>query len=73
MLAHGPVISGLIQRLVSHKEYAVEMINSIIKGTDLDEYGEYAIKDLGVFGIFDLARVSIRWVYFPFFFYFSLL
>ena len=71
MLAHGPVVSGPIQRLVSHREYAVEMVNSIIKDTNLDKCGEHATKDLGVSSFFDLARISIHPVYFPFFFYFS--
>ena len=71
MSAQGPIIFGPIQRLVSHKEYAVEMVNSIIKDTDLDKCGEHGIKDLGVSSFFDLARISIHRVYIPFFFYFS--
>ena len=64
MSAHGPIVFGLVQRLVSHKEYAVEMVNSIIKDTDLDECGEHTTKDLGASGLFDLARVSIHQVLF---------
>lgn len=45
-MAHGPIVPGSVQRLVSHKEYAVKMVNSIIKETDLDKCGEYATKDL---------------------------
>nr|POE62736.1 hypothetical protein CFP56_26493 [Quercus suber] len=41
---------------MSHKEYAIEMVNSIIKDTNLDECGVYSTKDLGVSGLFDLAR-----------------
>lgn len=70
MSAHGPAISGPIQRLVSHKEYAIEMVNSIIKDTDLDECSEHATVDLGVFGLFNLARVSVHLVYFSFFLFF---
>jgi len=62
MSAHGPIVSDPVQRLVSHKDYAVEMVNLINKDTDLDECGQHATKDLGAFGLFDLARVSIRWV-----------
>ena len=68
-LAHDPIIFGLILRLVSHKEYAVNMFNSIIKDMDLDECGEHAIKDLGASSLFNLAKVSICQVYF--FFYIS--
>nr|POE53886.1 hypothetical protein CFP56_27572 [Quercus suber] len=60
MSAHGLVVSSSIQRLVSHKDYAVEMVNSIIKDTDLDECGEHANEDLGVSGLFDLARAMVR-------------
>ena len=70
MPAHGPVVSRSIQRLVSHKDYTVEMVNSVIKDTDMDECDEHATKDLGVSGLFDLARVSIHRVYFSFFFLF---
>lgn len=35
------------------------MVNSIIKDMDLDECGEHATKDLGVSGLFGLARVNI--------------
>ena len=72
MSAQGPIIFGLIQRLVSHREYAVEMVNSIIKDTDLDKCGEHATKDLGVSSFFDLARISIHRVYFHFFSFISL-
>ena len=51
-------------------EYAVKMVNLIIKDTDLDECGKHATEDLGVSGLFNLARVSISRVYFPFLFYF---
>ena len=44
---------------MSHKEYAIEMVHSIIKDTDMDECGEHGTEDLGDFGFFDLARVSL--------------
>ena len=40
-----------------HKEHAVEMIESIIKETDLDPCVEQLTKDLGAPGLFDLAKV----------------
>ena len=60
MTAQGLITSGSIQRLVSHKEYAVEMVHSIIKDTNMDECGKHGIEDLGDFGLFDLVRVSLR-------------
>nr|POE78766.1 hypothetical protein CFP56_74240 [Quercus suber] len=60
MSAHGPIISDPVQRLVSHKDYAIKMVNSIIKDTDLDECGQHTTKDLGAFGLFDLAREAAR-------------
>ena len=40
-----------------HKEYVVEMVESIIKETDLDPCAEQTTKDLGALGLFDLSRV----------------
>ena len=36
MIGKGPVILGAIRRLLTHKNYAVEMVDLIIKETDLD-------------------------------------
>jgi len=47
---------------VSHKEYTVKMVNSIIKDTNLDECGEHATEDLRASSLFDLARGSIHQV-----------
>ena len=47
------------------------MVNLINKDTDLDKCGQHAIKDLGAFGLFDLARVSIHRVYFYFVYFIS--
>ena len=46
-----------VQRLVTHKDYVVEMVTSIIKETDLDLCGEHSSKDLGASSLFDLSRV----------------
>ena len=35
------------------------MVNLIIKDMDMDECGQHATEDFGVFGLFDLVRVSI--------------
>ena len=35
-MGKGLVVLDLVQRLVTHKDYAIEMANSIIKETDLD-------------------------------------
>lgn len=60
MIAQSLVISSPIQRLVSHKEYAIKMVNLIIKDTDLDECGKHSTEDLGTSSLLDLARVSIH-------------
>nr|POE94206.1 hypothetical protein CFP56_17534 [Quercus suber] len=41
MTSKGPVITSPIQRLVTHKDYAIEMVNLIIKETDLDPWGVF--------------------------------
>ena len=58
MSTHGPIVSSPVQRLVNHKAYVVEMVNSIIKDTDLDECSEDATEDLGVSSRFNLAKVN---------------
>ena len=40
-----------------HKDYAIEMVNSINKETDLDPYDEHFLEDLGAFDLYDLSRV----------------
>lgn len=60
MTTHGLVVLGPVQRLVSHKEFTIEMVNLIIRETDLDECGNHATEDLGASSLFNLARVSIR-------------
>ena len=36
MTGKGPIAQGVVHRLLMHKEHAVEMVQSIIKETDLD-------------------------------------
>ena len=57
MTVKGPVSLNPVQRLVMHKDYAIEMINSINKETDLDPYGEHFLEDLGASDLYDLSRV----------------
>ena len=40
-----------------HKDHAVEMVDSIIKETNLNLCANQTTKDLGVSGLFDLSRV----------------
>ena len=51
--------------LLMYKEYAIEMVESIIKEMDLDPCAEQETEDLGASGIFDLSRVC----FFPKLFY----
>lgn len=61
MTAQGPVVAGSIQRLMNHKDYVVEMVNSIIKDADLDRCGEPSTKDLKASYLFNLPRVCSLW------------
>lgn len=60
MTGKGPIASDPIQRLVTHKDYDVEMVNLIIKEADLDPCDEHTLEDLGDFGLYDLSRVCPR-------------
>ena len=65
MMAMGPVTQGTY-RLLTHKGYAIKMIESIIKEMDLDPCTKQETEDFGVSGLFDLSRVCS----FPRLFYF---
>lgn len=60
MTGKRPIISDPVRELVTHKDYAIKMVNSIIKETDLDPCGELSSEDLGAFDLFDLSRVCFR-------------
>lgn len=47
-MGKGPIISNPVCRLVTHKDYTVEMVSSIIKEMDLGPCGELSSEDLGV-------------------------
>ena len=53
MTGKGPVAPDPICQLITHQGYAVEMVDSIIKETDL-----------GASGLFDLSRVCLRHLYY---------
>ena len=68
MTTSGPVSQGPDHRLLSHKDYAVEMIESIIKDKDVDLCAEQMTEELGVSGLFYLARVRLFLFFFSFLF-----
>ena len=57
MTTTSPITQGTIHRLFTHKEHIVEMVESIIKETNLDPCAEQMTQDLGASGLFDLSRV----------------
>ena len=60
MTGKGPIVPGPIQRLVTYKDYVVEMVNLIIKETDLDPCDEHTSEDLGASGLYYMLRVCIH-------------
>ena len=60
------VTQGSVRRLLTHKEHAIEVIESIIKDTDMDPYAKQTIEELGAMGLFDLSWV--RLFFFSFFY-----
>ena len=56
MTSSGPVIEGP-RSLLTHKDYAVEGVESLIKETDLDPCAQLGTEDLGASAFFDIARV----------------
>ena len=59
MTTSGPVTQGPDRHLLTHKDYVVEVIESIIKDKDVDPYAEQATEELGASGLFDLAWVRV--------------
>ena len=68
MTTSGPVSQGPDHRLLSHKDYAVEMIESIIKDKDVDLCAEQMMKELRLSSLFYLARVRLFLFSFSFLF-----
>ena len=67
MTTPGPITQGPDRHLFTHKDYAVGMIESIIKDKDVDPCAEQMTEELGALSLFDLTRVRL------FFFIYSLL
>ena len=72
MTMSGPITQGLDCRLLTHKYYAVEVIETIIKDKDMDLCVEQTTEELGASGLFDLIWVCFFLSFFPYFllFYF---
>ena len=59
MTTPGLVTPDSERHLLTHKDYAIEMLESIIKDKDTDPCVSQATGELGDSGLFNLARVSI--------------
>ena len=59
MTATGPITQGTVCRLLTHKEHAVKMVESIIKDADLYPCAEQTTEGSGALGLFDLYRVCL--------------
>ena len=57
MTSSGPVAQESNRRLLMHKDYAIKMVGSIIRDKDVDPCAKQRTNELGVSGLFDLARV----------------
>ena len=57
MMMSGHITQGPNHHLLTHKEYAIEVIGSIIKDMDMDPCDEQMTEELGASGLFDLDRV----------------
>ena len=58
MTSSGPVIEGP-HRLLTHKDYAIEGVESLIKPTDIEPCDQLGTKDLGASALFDLTWVGL--------------
>ena len=57
MTSLGPVAQGSDRRFLTHKDYAIEMVGSIIRDKDIGLCVEEGTDELGASGLFDLTRV----------------
>ena len=71
MTTSGPVIMEIDRRLLTHKDYAVKMMESIIKDQDIDPYAEQGTEELWLSGLFDLARVHPFLTFFHLFIFYA--
>ena len=58
MTSTGPVSEGPC-RLLTHKDYAVGEVESLIKPTDIEPCDQVGTEDLGASALFDLTRVCL--------------
>ena len=56
MTSLGPVAQGPDRRFPMHKNYAIEMVGSIIRDKDVDPCAEEGTDELRASGLFDLLR-----------------
>ena len=68
MMTSGPVTQGPDCCLLTHKDYTMEVIESIIKDKDVDLCAEQVTEELGVSGLFELARVCFLISFFTLFY-----
>ena len=57
MTSSSPIAQGSDCHLLMHKDYAIEMVGSIIRDKDVDPYAKEGTDKLGALGFFDLTRV----------------
>ena len=68
MTSSGPVIEGPRCPL-THKDYAIEEVESFIKPSDIEPCAQLRTEDLGASALFDLIRVSLlSWLTSPYLF-----
>lgn len=67
MTTSGPITQDPDRRLLTHKDYAIKVIKSIIRDKDMDPCAEEMIEELGASGLFYLARVRFFLSIFNFF------
>ena len=58
MTSSGPIVQGSVRRLLTHKDYAVEVTESILKDDEMDPLAEQGVDEIKASGLFDLTRVS---------------
>ena len=69
MTSTGPIVEGL-RCLLTYKDYAVKIVESFIKPTDVEPCVGQGTEELGVSALFDLSQVSsFSWLIYLVFFY----
>ena len=73
MTSTGPFIERP-HRLLTHKDYAVEEVQYLIKSTDVDPCAELGAEELGGSALFDLTQVNSFFlvIFISLFFFFPL-